>query len=243
MTGRMVALDTETTGLEPSLGHRVTEVALVEIIDRQVTGRTFQTYLNPERELDEAAARITGLSYGFLKDKPKFSEVIDDFWAFLFPLGAESSPELIIHNAPFDLKFLNAELTHCGHKVTVLQKHASVIDTLVLAKRLFPGHRGYSLDALCQRHGVDNQHREKHGALLDAEILAEVYLRMTAGQETLAFSGAGAPIFERKSSVVLPGVPGISTEVEGSRRARIKVIPAEPDSVRLHEARLAEISD
>jgi len=235
MVSRMVVLDTETTGLDPAYGHRLTEIGCLELIGRRPTGRYFQTYLNPERELDEGAARVTGLSYAFLKKKPKFSDILADFWAFLFP-DPSTKTELIIHNAPFDLKFINSELVRCRHHSTVLEQHASIIDTLVLARKLFPGHRTYNLDALCQRHGINNSHRDKHGALLDAEILTEVYLKMTAGQETLLFSGEPLVANPKNKPDTKSKTP---TQLH---RPKLKVIFANADSVRLHEARLAEIN-
>ena len=172
---RQIVLDTETTGLSPQEGHRITEIGCVEIINRRVTGNNFQTYLDPEREIDEGAARITGLSWQFLKDKPKFFEIVDAMFAFI------GDAELIIHNAPFDVGFLNSELSLIDHECSDLETKVRVFDTLALARQLHPGQKN-NLDALCKRYKVDNNHREKHGALLDSEILAEVYLRMTAGQ-------------------------------------------------------------
>lgn len=175
---RQVVLDTETTGLSPQHGHRITEIGCLEIIDRRITNRTFQTYLNPERELDDKAAEITGLSWDFLRDKPKFKQIADEFIAFI------DGAELIIHNAAFDLGFLDHELSLAKHLWGSVSKKLSVIDTLLLSREMHPGQRN-SLDALCKRYSIDNSHRTKHGALLDAEILASVYLSMTAGQTNL----------------------------------------------------------
>jgi DNA polymerase III subunit epsilon len=180
---RKIVLDTETTGLSAAKGHRITEIGCLEIIDRKITGNTFQTYLNPERELDEAAARITGLNLDFLSDKPLFSDVVDDFLDFI------KGAELIIHNASFDVGFLNAELKRMKHHWGDIEKHTTILDTLAVARKKHPGQRN-NLDALCQRYNVDNNHREFHGALLDSEILAEVYLAMTAGQASLTLSAA-----------------------------------------------------
>jgi DNA polymerase-3 subunit epsilon len=179
---RQIVLDTETTGLSPKYNHRITEIGCLELIDRKVTGRTFQTYLNPERELDLRAAEITGLTWSFLKDKPKFSSVVDKFLDFI--RGAQ----LIIHNAPFDLGFLDHELGLLAHPFGSVTANCLCIDTLALAKQLHPGQRN-NLDALCKRYNIDNAHRNYHGALLDAEILALVYLRMTAGQTSLELGG------------------------------------------------------
>ncbi len=172
---RQVVLDTETTGLEVSQGHRVIEIGCVELINRRLTGEHFHQYINPEREIDEGALQVHGISREFLQDKPTFARVADAFLDFV------GDAELIIHNAPFDLEFLNAELTLAGYPTGPLQKRQAVLDTLVMARQMHPGQRN-SLDALCKRYAVDNSRRERHGALLDAEILAEVYLAMTGGQ-------------------------------------------------------------
>ncbi len=180
---RQIVLDTETTGLSPKMQHRVTEIGCVELINRKATGRVFQTYLNPERELDEKAAEISGLSWSFLRDKPKFIEIADKLIDFI------DGAELIIHNAPFDLGFLDYELELSAHIWGPVINNCSVIDTLVLAKNMFPGQRN-NLDALCKRYNVDNSNRKYHGALLDSELLAEVYLRMTSGQTRLDLDSA-----------------------------------------------------
>lgn len=175
---RQVVLDTETTGLSPNHGHRLTEIGCLELINRKATGRSFQTYLNPERELDDKAAEITGLSWAMLKDKPKFIDKADELIEFI------DGAELIIHNAPFDLGFLDHELSMIKHAWGKISQKLAVIDTLVLSREMHPGQK-HSLDALCKRYSIDNSHRTRHGALLDAEILAGVYLAMTAGQTTL----------------------------------------------------------
>lgn len=174
---RQVLLDTETTGLDPLKGHRLTEIGCIEMIDRRPTGQHFQTYLNPERETDEGALKVTGLSAEFLKDKPKFYEVVENFLAFVMVEGTE----LIIHNAPFDLGFVNYELSLLSHSQGPLEQSLPVIDTLVMARRLHPGQRN-NLDALCKRYNIENKDRKYHGALLDARLLMRVYLAMTAGQ-------------------------------------------------------------
>ena len=174
---RQVVLDTETTGIGHEYGHRIIEIGCIELIDRKLTGQHFHTYLNPEREVDEGAFRVHGISSEFLKDKPLFKTIVHDFWQFI------DGAELIIHNAPFDVGFLNAELKKVSWPKT-LQAHASIFDTLVLAREKHPGQRN-SLDALCKRYDIDNSNRQLHGALLDAEILASVYLAMTGGQTNL----------------------------------------------------------
>jgi DNA polymerase III subunit epsilon len=174
---RQIVLDTETTGLEPSQGHRIIELAGIEVLSRRMTGNHFHRYLNPERNSDVAAKQIHGIEDEFLLDKPKFSEIAEEFVDYV--LGAE----LIIHNAPFDLGFLNNELALAGFK-TVQDYVSSVTDTLVVAKEIHPGKRN-NLNALCDRYQIDNSKRTLHGALLDAELLGEIYLAMTRGQESL----------------------------------------------------------
>lgn len=175
---RQVILDTETTGLSPTEGHRVIEIGCVEMINRRLTDNRFHVYLNPDRKIDAGAIEVHGISNEFLADKPHFSDVVDDFIAFV--RGAE----LVIHNAPFDVGFLNHELKSVGRENCKISEFCTVLDTLVLARKKHPGQRN-SLDALCKRYGIDNSHRQLHGALLDAEILSEVYLMMTGGQTSL----------------------------------------------------------
>ncbi|WP_131781680.1 DNA polymerase III subunit epsilon [Legionella gresilensis] len=174
---RQIVLDTETTGIDPQNGHRIIEIGCVELIDRKLTGNNYHVYLNPEREVDEGAFRIHGISTEFLADKPKFCDVVEELIAFI------KDAELIIHNAAFDIAFLNAELTLLKHPHQ-MHKYCKVLDTLLLAREKHPGQRN-SLDALCKRYEIDNSNRQLHGALLDAEILALVYLAMTGGQTSL----------------------------------------------------------
>ena len=174
---RLVVLDTETTGLKVEDGHRIIEIGCIELIDRRASGRRLHLYVNPEREVDEGAAQVHGFTWEMLQDKPRFAQIADEFLRFV------EGAHLIIHNAPFDLGFLNAELDRL--KQPTLESIAGqVTDSLKLARELHPGQRN-SLDALCSRYGVANDHRVLHGALLDAELLSEVYLAMTRGQETL----------------------------------------------------------
>ena len=185
---RQIILDTETTGLEAIQGHRIIEIGCVELVNRRPSGRTFQRYLNPERAIDPGAEAVHGLSAAFLKNQPKFASVVDDFIAFV------AGAELIIHNAPFDVGFIDHEFGLLPPPQRLLTDHCTILDTLALARQLHPGQRN-SLDALCKRYGVDNSNRELHGALLDARILLDVYLAMTGGQGALtlhADSGAGA---------------------------------------------------
>lgn len=178
MAHRQIVLDTETTGLESSQGHRIIEIGCVELVDRKLTGKHYHQYIQPEREIDQGALEVHGISNEFLADKPVFSHIVDEFLAFV------DGAELIIHNAPFDIGFLDHELTLAANKVKKISKICSVIDSLVLARSKHPGQKN-NLDALCKRYAIDNAKRELHGALLDAEILADVYLMMTGGQTSL----------------------------------------------------------
>lgn len=174
---RQIILDTETTGIGHESGHRIIEIGCVELIDRKLTGKHFHVYLNPEREVDEGAFRVHGISTGFLQDKPLFKEILSDFLQFV------GGAPLIIHNAPFDVGFINSELRLAKWKKS-LEEYCEILDTLVMAREKHPGQRN-SLDALCKRYDIDNSNRQLHGALLDAEILAFVYLAMTGGQSSL----------------------------------------------------------
>lgn len=174
---RQIILDTETTGLEPALGHRILEVAGVELVNRRLTGNNFHRYVNPERDSEEGALQIHGLTGEFLADKPRFREIVDEFLDYV------SGAQLIIHNAPFDVAFLNHEL-HLLDRKPVAEHCPEIIDTLRMARELHPGKKN-NLDALCERYQVDNSARTLHDALLDAKLLAEVYLAMTRGQESL----------------------------------------------------------
>ncbi len=232
---RQVFLDTETTGLEFAKGHRLTEIGCLEMINRKLTGRTFQSYLNPERELDAAAADITGLTFEFLKDKPKFVEVADDFLAFI------EGAELIIHNAPFDLGFLNAELKRIDLGCQTLESRFAIFDTLALARKMHPGQKN-NLDALCKRYSIDNTHRQYHGALLDAQILARVYLSMTAGQSSLAFGteaesdSDALAVHSNKRVFKEPSYPAVV------RKGDLRVIQATEAEVQAHEQFMSEIT-
>lgn len=182
---RQIVLDTETTGLDPRQGHRIIEVACIELNSRRLTGRHLHKYINPEREIDAGAAAVHGITLEFLVDKPKFADVVGEFLDFV--RGAE----LVIHNAAFDVGFLNAELDRLG-MVPIETVCNGVIDTLKMARELYPGKRN-SLDALCERYAIDNSHRTLHGALLDTELLAEVYLAMTRGQNSLMIEAEELP--------------------------------------------------
>jgi DNA polymerase-3 subunit epsilon len=177
---RQIILDTETTGLDPVKGHRIIEIGCLELVNRRLTGKVFHYYLNPERDIDTGAVAVHGITKEFLANKPKFNEILPNFLEFV------TDAELVIHNAPFDLGFINAELKKSKHKKSI-ETYCTVLDTLVLARKNYPGQRN-SLDALCKRLKVDNSNRKYHGALLDAELLAEVYLQMTGGQVAMNLS-------------------------------------------------------
>jgi DNA polymerase-3 subunit epsilon len=197
---RQVILDTETTGLEPGEGHRIIEIGCVELVNRRPTGRHFHEYLNPEREIDAGAAKVHGMTLADLAGKPRFREIVGRLIEFI------DGAELVIHNAPFDVAFLDAELARCaeGGECITVRARCRVLDTLALAREMHPGQRN-GLDALCKRYFIDNSHRTLHGALLDARILADVYLAMTGGQSALALDEAG----RSGMSIAAQGAAGI----------------------------------
>lgn len=217
---REIVLDTETTGFEPSQGHRLVEIGCLELINHVPTGRVFHTYINPEREVPQEAFAVHGLSYEFLKDHPSFKDVISLFLEFV-----EDVP-LVIHNAKFDMKFINAELKQHNHPEIPF---ARAIDTLIMARQKFPGSPA-SLDALCKRFGVDNKARDKHGALLDAELLAQVYLELMGGKQpglTLEFTSPTKEVSEGK--------------IEKQARSPRPHAPT-PDEVSLHQELVARLN-
>lgn len=219
---RKIVLDTETTGLSWEKGNRVVEIGCVELVERRPTGRTFHRYLNPQREFEAGAQEVTGLTLEFLADKPLFADVADEFLEFV------QDAELVIHNAAFDLGFLDAELAALGRQYGRMADRTSVLDSLELARQRYPGQRN-SLDALCRRLGVDNTHRQLHGALLDAQLLAEVYLALTAGQGEIGFA--------------MP-TPAMDTPLE-TRAVRIDAarprVRADAEETAAHAARLAAL--
>src|SRR5690554_2037638 len=181
---RQIVLDTETTGIDPNDGHRIIEIGCVEVIERELTGRNYHVYINPEREVEAEAITVHGITNEFLTDKPRFAEIADEFFEFI------KGAELVIHNAAFDVGFMDAEFARLK-PVRKTADHCGIVDSLAIARAKHPGQKN-NLDALCKRYGVDNSNRELHGALLDAEILADVYLLMTGGQTALSLdSGAG----------------------------------------------------
>ena len=219
---RQIVLDTETTGLSWERGNRVVEIGCVEFVERRPTGRTFQRYLNPGREFEPGAQEVTGLTLDFLADKPRFAAVVDEFLAFI------DGAELVIHNAAFDVGFLDHELRLLGPQYGRLADRCGIEDSLVLARQRFPGQRN-SLDALCKRLGVDNAHRQVHGALLDAQLLAEVYLALTSGQGEIGFDGAEAPpvmaaaAFQDHLGAARPRVV-VSAEEQAAHEARVETL-------------------
>ncbi len=221
---RQIVLDTETTGLDPQQGHRVIEIGCVEIENRRLTGKHFHCYLNPDRDIDEAAVEVHGITREFLADKPRFAKIEAEFMEFV------SGAELVIHNAPFDIGFLNAELKRNKSSIKSMDVVCSVLDTLQLAREKHPGQRN-NLDALCKRYGVDNTQRDLHGALLDAEILADVYLVMTSGQSSLSLreESSGDKNANRQVRHLDPNRPTLPVRV------------ATAEELQLHAERLAAI--
>ena len=217
---RQIVLDTETTGLNAKSGDRIIEIGCVEMVNRRLTGNNFHYYINPERDSDPGALAVHGLTTEFLSDKPKFAEIVDALCAFV------RDAEIIIHNAPFDLGFLDAELERIGRPRFATQV-SGVIDTLVQAKELYPGKRN-SLDALCERYGVSNAHRTLHGALLDSELLAEVYLAMTRGQDSLTMD-------------LQVDVAGGTAAAAATAMAEIFVLPPSDEELAEHAALLQEL--
>jgi DNA polymerase III subunit epsilon len=224
---RQIVLDTETTGLEPELDHRIIEIGCVEIVNRRVTGRTFHRYLNPERAIDEGAMAVHGIKRADLDDKPKFAEIADELVGFI------SDAELVIHNAAFDVAFLDHELAKLPGARRTAATLCRVLDTLELARSMHPGQRN-NLDALCKRYEVDNSHRDLHGALLDAQILADVYLAMTGGQVGLALSESPA------SASTASGAQPIQALVRTA--LPLIVVVATDEEAQAHESMLALIA-
>jgi DNA polymerase-3 subunit epsilon len=218
---RQIVLDTETTGLSAENGDRIIEIGCVELFARKLTGRNLHHYLNPERDSHEDALKVHGISNEFLRDKPKFAQVVDELLAYL------DGAELIIHNAPFDIGFLNKELSLLG-RPPITQIVSGVTDTLVMAKEMFPGKRN-GLDALCDRLEVDNSGRTLHGALLDAELLADVYINMTRGQDALLIESGDN------------SVPGVVVEQIDLGRFELPVLCANAHEEQAHEAVLADL--
>ncbi len=225
---RLVVLDTETTGLETSDGHRIIEIGCVELLDRRLTGRHYHRYLNPERDIDEGALAVHGISLEFLADKPRFAEVAEEFIEFI------AGADLVIHNAAFDVGFIDHELALLGSEHRRVADLCTVIDSLALARHKHPGQKN-SLDALCSRYGVDNSERTLHGALLDAEILADVYLLLTGGQTSLLFD----PEAEGPSALPVGGEAQAALAVP---RGMLPVVRADAAELQRHTAVLESIA-
>lgn len=218
---RQIVLDTETTGIDPKEGHRVIEIGCVEVVNRKLTGNHFHVYINPGRQIEQEAIDVHGITNEFLTDKPTFRDVAEDFVNFI--RGAQ----LVIHNAPFDVGFMDHEFGMEPKTRGVITKDiCGILDTLALARKMHPGQKN-NLDALCKRYGIDNSHRELHGALLDAEILADVYLLMTGGQTKLNLASKGSSDADT----------GIIRRIERSGK-KLKVIKASADELTNHETRL-----
>lgn len=221
---RQIVLDTETTGLEPKDGHKIIEIGCVEMIDRKLTGNNYHQYIQPDREIDEGAMEVHGITPEFLADKPRFAEIMDNFMTYV------EGAELIIHNAPFDIGFLNHELKQAKSTWQSVNKHCEVIDTLVMARNMFPGQKN-NLDALCRRYLIDNTHRTLHGALLDSEILADVYLMMTGGQVSLSLGQEDLATGSMASNI----------RRLSENRPRLNVIHANEDELAAHAERVQAI--
>jgi len=223
---RQIVLDTETTGLEPKQGHRIIEIGCVEIVNRRKTDRHFHQYLNPDREIDDGAFNVHGIGNDFLADKPRFADIAQEFIDFI------RDSELIIHNAPFDVGFIDAELKKLGRKWGKTEDYCSVVDTLMMARKKHPGQKN-NLDALCKRYEIDNSSRDLHGALLDAQILLEVYLFMTGGQETLSFDS----LQEQQAA------EQTKARVVDVNRKPLRVIEATAEELAEHEKYLERIKE
>ena len=218
---RQLVLDTETTGLEPSQGHRIIEIGVVEMIDRRLTGNNFHIYLQPDREIDAGAIEVHGITNEFLADKPRFEDIAEELAEYL------RDAEVIIHNAPFDVGFIDAEFQRMENGLT-MESLCEVIDTLVMAREMHPGQRN-SLDALCGRYDVNNNHRTKHGALLDSEILADVYLAMTGGQKSLGWEADD----DKEGDSITKGIRRVNRE-----GLSLRVLKATDLELAAHEERL-----
>lgn len=223
---RQIVLDTETTGLEPQQGHKIIEIGCVELVNRRLTGRHYHQYIKPNREIDEGAIEVHGITNEFLADKPVFEAIVEEFLEFI------DGAELIIHNAPFDVGFINHELSLAGRHYGTVRDRCRVLDTLVMARQKHPGQKN-SLDALCKRYMVDNSQRDLHGALLDAEILADVYLAMTGGQTSLALGSSQGVDGAEQESAGIVRVP--------SDRRPLKVLMATAEELARHKAYLKAI--
>ncbi len=224
---RQIVLDTETTGLDPRQGHKIIEIGCVEMINRRLTGNNYHQFIQPDREIDEGAQAVHGISNEFLADKPRFADVVKDFIEYI------DGAELIIHNAPFDVGFIDHEFKWAGAEYGSVASYCSVIDTLVMARKMRPGKKN-NLDVLCKEYEVNNAHRELHGALLDAELLAEVYLRMTGGQSVLSLDSEESSDSDTGETVV---------KKLSADRKPIKIIRANEEELKAHQAIVEKMGD
>lgn len=224
---RQIVLDTETTGLQIADGHKIIEIGCIELVNRKLTGNRYHQYLNPQRDIDTDALAVHGLSQAFLADKPLFSDIVEEFMNFV------NGAELIIHNAPFDSGFINHELNLAQKKWRTLTDYCRIVDTLVLARQLHVGQRN-SLDALCKRYKIDNSQRDLHGALLDAHLLAQVYLAMTGGQASLFDSFLNT--HEAKTLTATDATTPLA-----KKHRKLVVLKATPEELLAHESKLAEM--
>jgi len=224
---RQIILDTETTGISPEEGHRIIEIGCLEMVNRKFTGQRYHQYINPKRDIEEEALAVHGISNQFLLDKPLFSEILEEFMSFI------SGAELIIHNAPFDVGFINHELKLARASWGVVTDHCRIIDTLALARQLHIGQRN-SLDALCKRYGVDNSQRDLHGALIDVHLLGQVYLAMTGGQSSL-FDGSTQEEHKNNEAAEVVSQPVISRQ--------LRVLRASVIELALHEEKLKKMAE
>lgn len=224
---RQIVLDTETTGLLTEEGHRIIEIGCLELVNRKFTGKRFHQYINPERDIEEEALAVHGITKSFLEDKPKFAEVVHELMEFI------TDAELLIHNAPFDVKFIDHELSLTQQKWKPLSNYCRVIDTLVIARQLHVGQRN-SLDALCKRYSIDNSQREFHGALLDAHLLAQVYLAMTGGQGSL---------FDKDQDKVQQQTEVQTVKPLTAHARKLIVISPTAEELALHEMKLQKMAE
>ena len=227
---RQVVLDTETTGLSTAQGHRIIEIGCLELVNRRLTGREWHRFLNPDRDIDEGAERVHGISRADLETEPRFPEIVDEFLEFI------AGAELVIHNAEFDVGFLDYELERMKHPQPRIADHAGILDTLTLARRLHPGQRN-SLDALCKRYEVDASKRDVHGALIDSELLARVYLAMTGGQTALSLDEEGGRTRDTAAAAAISATRGRSAGL------KLVVVRASDDEARQHEAMLEKLRE
>ncbi|NOU50683.1 DNA polymerase III subunit epsilon [Pseudoalteromonas sp. JBTF-M23] len=226
MLKRQIVLDTETTGIDPKAGHRIIEIGCVELINRRLTGNNFHVYINPQREIEEEAIDVHGITNEFLRDKPLFNQVAQEFFDYI------KGAELVIHNAPFDVGFMDNEFAMLNQGFPATHEYCQVLDTLVMARNLHPGQKN-NLDALCRRYDIDNSKRTLHGALLDSEILADVYLGMTGGQVKLNLA-SGNESNEQDD--------GGNIRRLSSNRPKLRVVRASAEELQAHEARLQVVN-